>query len=74
MIVGANTFSIGGFPPLLPEMSSSAGLADWQLGILAGVFGFARMIADVPAGLLIQRRLRGALVAAPPPPPPTSIR
>ena len=65
MIVGANTFSIGGFPPLLPEMSSSAGLADWQLGILAGVFGFARMIADLPAGLVIQRHLRGALVCAP---------
>lgn len=65
MIGGANTFSIGGFPPLLPEMSSSAGLADWQLGILAGVFGFARMIADLPAGLVIQRHLRGALIAAP---------
>jgi MFS family permease len=46
-------------------MSSSAGLADWQLGILAGVFGFARMIADLPAGLVIHRHLRGALACAP---------
>jgi MFS family permease len=65
VIVGTNTFSSGGFAPLLPEMSSSAGLADWELGILAGVFGFARMIADLPAGLLVQRRLRQALLLAP---------
>ena len=65
MIVGANTFSIGGFAPLLPEMSRGAGLADWELGILAGVFGFARMISDLPAGLVIQRHLRQALLCAP---------
>jgi MFS family permease len=65
VIVAVNTFSIGGFSPLLPEMSSVAGLADWELGILAGVFGFARMISDLPAGLFIQRHLRHALVLAP---------
>jgi DHA1 family tetracycline resistance protein-like MFS transporter len=65
VIVAVNTFSIGGFAPLLPEMSSGAGLADWELGILAGVFGFARMIADLPAGLFIQRHLRYALLLAP---------
>lgn len=65
VIVGANTFSIGGFPALLPEMSSVAGLADWELGILTGVFGFARMISDLPAGLFIQRHLRYALLIAP---------
>jgi DHA1 family tetracycline resistance protein-like MFS transporter len=65
VIVGANTFSIGGFSPLLPEMSRDAGLADWELGILAGVFGFARMISDLPAGLVIQRHLRRALLCAP---------
>ena len=65
MIVAANTFSIGGFPPLLPEMSTRAGLADWQLGLLAGVFGFARMISDLPAGLVVQRHLRRALLCAP---------
>jgi len=65
VIVAANTFSIGGFAPLLPEMSSGAGLADWELGLLAGVFGLARMISDIPAGLFIQRHLRHALVLAP---------
>jgi MFS family permease len=65
VVVGANTFSIGGFPTLLPEMSRGAGLADWQLGIVAGVFGFARMISDLPAGLVIRRHLRLALACAP---------
>lgn len=65
MIVGVNTFSIGGFAPLLPEMSRGSGLADWELGILAGVFGFARMISDLPAGLVVQRHLRHALLLAP---------
>ena len=65
VIVGANTFSIGGFPALLPEMSRVAGLADWELGILAGVFGFARMVADLPAGYFIQRHLRLAFALAP---------
>ena len=46
-------------------MSRGAGLADWELGILAGVFGFARMISDLPAGLVIQRHLRQALACAP---------
>lgn len=65
VIIGANTFSIGGFPALLPEMSSVAGLVDWELGILIGAFGFARMVADIPAGLLMQRHLRQALLGAP---------
>src|SRR5262245_21872486 len=46
-------------------MSTVAGLADWELGILTGVFGFARMLASLPAGLFIQRRLRQALLIAP---------
>jgi MFS family permease len=52
----ANTFSIGAFPALLPEIGR-AGLADWQLGVLAGAMGLARMCVDVPAGLLVSRNL-----------------
>jgi MFS family permease len=60
-----NTFSIGAFPSLLPEIARSAGLADWQLGIFAGAFGFARMVADLPAGLFIVRHLRASFIAGP---------
>jgi MFS family permease len=58
----ANTCSIGAFPSLLPEISRETALPDWQLGIFAGAFGFARMVADVPAGLFIARRLPAALI------------
>jgi MFS family permease len=61
----ANTFSIGAFPALLPELGSVAGLADWQLGLVAGAFGLARMVSDLPVGLLVNRHLRRLLAAAP---------
>lgn len=59
-----STFSIGAFPALLPELAAS-GLADWQLGIVAGTFGFARMVADVPVGFLIAHHLKRALLISP---------
>ncbi|HSE93619.1 MAG TPA: MFS transporter [Methylomirabilota bacterium] len=61
----AGTFSIGAFPALLPEIGREQGLADWQLGVIAGAFGFARMCADLPVGMFITHHLRRALVAAP---------
>jgi MFS family permease len=60
-----NTCSIGAFPALLPELGVDARLRDWELGLVAAAFGFTRMVADVPIGLFIVRRLRTALVAGP---------
>lgn len=65
VFLGASTFSIGAFPALLPEIGRGAGLPDWQLGVVAGAFGFARMLADVPVGLFITHHLRRALVLSP---------
>jgi MFS family permease len=65
LMSAANTVSIGAFPALLPELGTVGGLADWQLGALAGVFGFARMLANVPAGLFMTHHLARALVVAP---------
>ena len=62
---GLQTFSIGAFPALLPEVGRGAALSDWQLGAVAGAFGFARMLADVPAGLLMTHHVRRALIAGP---------
>jgi MFS family permease len=59
----ANTCSVGSFPSLLPEIARDTALPDWQLGLFAGAFGFARMVADLPAGLFIARRLAPALIA-----------
>ena len=65
LMVFANTVSVGAFGPLLPEIARAQHLADWQLGLLAGSFGLARMIADVPTGLGAGRRLGVTLAAAP---------
>ena len=61
----SNIFSGGAFPAVLPDMARSAALADWQLGIVAGAFGFSRMVADIPLGLFLTHNLRRALWLGP---------
>ncbi len=65
LVVFASTICVGAFGPLLPEIGRARGLADWQLGLLAGAFGFARMAADLPIGALATRRLGTVLATAP---------
>jgi MFS family permease len=61
----ANACSIGAFPSLLPEIARETALPDWQIGLFAGGFGFARMVADLPSGVFIARRLAGGLIGGP---------
>src|SRR5262247_1327938 len=61
----SNIFSGGAFPAVLPDMARSAALADWQLGLVAGAFGFARMVSDVPLGLFLTHNLRRAMWLGP---------
>jgi len=61
----SSTFAIGAFPALLPELGTVGGLADWQIGLVAGLFGFARMAADIPIGLVLTHHLRSALAVGP---------
>jgi MFS family permease len=61
----AVTVSQGAFPALLPDIGTGLRLADWQLGIVASAFGFARLASDLPIGLVITRHLRAVLVAGP---------
>ena len=65
LVVFASTVCVGAFGPLLPEIARAQGLPDWQLGVLAGSFGFARMAADLPAGALATRKLATSLTLAP---------
>jgi MFS family permease len=65
VVVFSSTVCVGAFGPLLPEIGRAQGLPDWQLGVLAGSFGFARMAADLPAGALATRRLAASLKLAP---------
>lgn len=61
-LVFCNTFALGAFPVLLPDIASQTGYDDVSLGILAGAFGFARLLCDLPAGLLLARYLRVAII------------
>jgi MFS family permease len=61
----SNIFSGGAFPAVLPDMARSAALADWQLGLVAGAFGFARMVSDIPLGLFLTHNLRRAMWLGP---------
>ena len=65
VLLFCNTFGVGAFGPLLPEIGRALSLADWQLGMAAAAFGFARMAAAMPTGLLVGRRLAATLMAAP---------
>jgi YNFM family putative membrane transporter len=62
LLIFGNTFAVGAFPVLLPDIGRAAGIDDFALGVLAGAFGFARLVSDIPAGLLITHHLRRALV------------
>jgi hypothetical protein len=65
LLVFGNTFSIGAFTVLLPEIGRSNGLSDVALGAIAGAFGLARLLADLPAGLFITHHLRRAVWLGP---------
>lgn len=65
VLLFCNTFGVGAFGPLLPEIGRAESLADWQLGMAAAAFGFARMAAAMPTGVLVGWRLAGTLMAAP---------
>jgi MFS family permease len=65
VMMGAYTFCVGSIPVLIPEMGAALALADWQLGVIGGAFGFARMLTDIPAGLLVTHHVRRAVLAAP---------
>src|SRR5262249_423926 len=47
------------------DIARSAALADWQLGLVAGAFGVARMVSDIPLGLFLTYHLRRALWIGP---------
>jgi len=65
IVIFVNTFSIGAFPVLLPEMGRAGGLSDVALGVVAAAFGFARMVCDIPVGLFVTNHLRRAIVLSP---------
>lgn len=65
ILLFCNTFGVGAFGPLLPEIGRTQALADWQLGMAAAAFGFARMASAMPTGALVARHLSATLITAP---------
>ncbi|HEY3066341.1 MAG TPA: MFS transporter [Methylomirabilota bacterium] len=65
LAIAGGTVSLGAFPALLPEIGRGAALADWELGLLAGMFGFARMVSNIPVGLFLTHHAGAALVLGP---------
>jgi MFS family permease len=49
-------FGQGVFPPLLPQVMDGLHLSFAAAGLLGTAFGLARLVTDVPAGMLIERR------------------
>jgi MFS family permease len=68
LFVFGNTFAVGAFAPLVPDIARAHELTDRQVGAVAAAFGFARMVGAMPAGALAGRRLGLAMAAAPAPP------
>src|SRR4030095_6312412 len=65
LVILGNTFLVGAFGPVLPEIARTRGLADWQLGVVAGALGCARRAGAMPAGLLADRHVAASLVLSP---------
>jgi MFS transporter, DHA1 family, inner membrane transport protein len=65
LFVFGNTFAVGAFAPLVPDIARAHELTDGQVGTVAAAFGFARMVGAIPAAALAGRRLGLALAAAP---------
>src|SRR5215475_9109603 len=65
LLVFAQSFTIGAYPAIVPDMARAVGLTDWQLGTMAGMLGFSRLVAALPIGLVIGRHLRLAVTTAP---------
>ena len=65
VVIFVNTFSVGAFPVLLPEIGRTGEFSDVALGIAAAAFGFARVVSDIPVGLFVTNHLRRAMVLAP---------
>jgi hypothetical protein len=65
LVILGNTFLVGAFGPVLPDIARTGGLADWQLGVVAGAFGFARMAGAMPAGFIAARHVALSLVLSP---------
>lgn len=65
LLVFGNTFALGAFAPLLPDIARAQELTDRQVGMMAAAFGLARMVGAIPAGALAGRWLGPTMAVSP---------
>lgn len=58
VLILVNQVGFGLMTPVLPAYSRSFGLGASEVGLVVGIYGFARFMANVPAGQLAERRGR----------------
>ena len=51
--------------PLLPDLMREFSLSAWQAGMVVTSFGLARLVMDLPLGLLLDRINRTAVLRLP---------
>ena len=57
-LILVNNLGFGLIAPVLPAFARSFGLGAADVGLVIGIYGFARFLANVPAGQLAERRGR----------------
>lgn len=57
-LILVNQIGFGLITPVLPSYARSFGLGPADIGLVIGIYGFARFMANVPAGQLAERRGR----------------
>src|SRR5262249_16995720 len=57
-LILVNQMGFGIITPVLPAYARSFGLDASSVGLVIGIYGFARFLANVPAGQLAERRGR----------------
>ena len=63
VIVFTVELGLGIVSPILPDIMGEFSLAAWQVGLMVTVYGLARLITDLPLGLLLDRVDRTRVIA-----------
>src|ERR1700693_860712 len=62
VLILVNQIGFGIITPVLPGYARSFGLDASRIGLVIGIYGFARFLANVPASQLAERRGRGEVL------------
>ena len=64
ILIAVNQLGFGAIVPIVPIYAEAYGVTDFAVGVTIAVYGFARFVANVPAGRLADERGRRVTLAA----------